>query len=127
MIRRHGRLSCSKLVLWFGLVLVLLVVALVLFAPDLTVRMYLAYTRHSLLSGARPGMSRAEVIRNMGPAQYVARSIDELTVRSQAGGYSPIPRDPIEKEVLEYYSGVWKLFVYIGHNDRVTKIRLART
>ncbi len=98
------------------------VVALLTGGPQVT----LWWTRGPLVQGARVGMSRQEVIDHLGPPRHIAHSRAEFR-RGDTSHYKPVPTAPVEKEVLEYYSFVWKLYVYIDHSDRVSRVVLART
>jgi len=84
----------------------------------------LARTRRALVDGVTVGMTRAEVIRRLGRPENVARSRGEF---ERTASYVPVPTRQVEKEVLEYYSFVWKLYVYIDRRDRVTALEVART
>lgn len=76
------------------------------------------------MSGVRVGTTRSEVIAAKGQPDHVAHSLKEVQA---PGHYLPIPSRPVEKEVLEYNKFVWRLYVYIGRDDRVTYLHLART
>ena len=80
-------------------------------------------SRQRLMSGMRVGMTRSEVIAVKGQPDHVARSLRDV----RTGGWYPAPTKPVEKEVLEYHDFIWKLYVYIGRDDRVTYLHLART
>ena len=119
--RRQGKLSW-KLAGYIALTLLVIgLVALHLYNP---IRLLYDYDRWCLLRAAQVGMRRAEVIKRLGPPEHVARSRAEFEL---GGGYDFVPTYPVEKEVLEYYHGIWKIFVYVGRDDRVTRAFVART
>ena len=97
-----------------------LVLLLALKAPSLLA----ASARHRLVSGARLGMSRSDVIAHLGQPSFVVHSRAMFTATN---AYKPVPTYTVEKEVLEYYSYIWKLYVYIDKTGRVSHIVVART
>lgn len=111
----------TKMLLVVGtsvMVLTLLVLAVV-YGPGLQAER----ARRSLVDGIRVGMSRSEVIAAKGPPDHIGHSPPEM----RAAGYYPAPPEPVDEEVLEYNDFVWRLWVYIGSDDRVTRYSLART
>ena len=78
------------------------------------------------LGDVRHGESRSDVVSRLGQPKAVARSADRL---EEGGYYKPLPRYPIENEVLMYYSRhlSLKMYVYIARNGRVVHVAYART
>lgn len=81
-------------------------------------------TSRHLVSGAHIGDSRGQVIRRLGDPEHIACTVSQFT---RTNAYTPVPAWPVENEVLEYYDGMWKLYVYIDHRSRVSRVVLART
>jgi hypothetical protein len=80
--------------------------------------------KHKLLDGAKVGWTRQQVVAHLGEPNHVAHSVREFTGR---GSFAPIPTDTVENEVLQYYEPMFRLYVYIGKDGRVTKVFLANT
>lgn len=112
---RDHQLSCIAVI-----VCAVVIVLLAMFGE----RAHTEWTRISLLRGAQVGMTKQAVIDHLGPPSFTVTSADQFT-----GGdrWLPVPKYPMEKEVLEYYRLVWKLYVYIDSNGRVSRVVLART
>lgn len=108
-------------VIWLIVALLVMAILVLLFVS--TPFIIRERSRRSLVSGMRVGMTRSEVIAVKGQPDHVAHSLKELTT---GGGYN-VPTRPVEKEVLEYHDFVWRLYVYIGRDDRVTYLHLANT
>jgi hypothetical protein len=81
--------------------------------------------RRELAAGARVGMNRSEVIRDLGSPVHAVRSLKELHgIRD----YAPAPPAPVNEQVLDYYRGYsWRMYVYIDKSDHVSKVVLSKT
>jgi hypothetical protein len=84
---------------------------------------YLAHERRDLLHGVAVGWSKQQVIAELGKPGHVARSENDV----KGEGYLPVPKFPVENEVLEYRSSFWKAYVYIDRRGRVSRVFTART
>ena len=108
-------------VMWLISALVIVAAGVLLFING--ARFSTEQTRRSLMSGVHVGMTRAEVIAAKGQPDHVARSLKDMWTVN----YYPAPSRSVEKEVLQYHDFVWKLYVYIGRDDRVTYLHLTNT
>jgi len=108
-------------VIWVIIACVVVAAGVILFVngPQIMV----GRSRQRLMSGMHVGMTRSEVIAVKGQPDHVARSLKDMWTVN----YYPAPSRPVEKEVLQYRDFVWRLYVYIGRDDRVTYLHLART
>ncbi len=110
-----------SLVIWLVVALAIVAAGVILFmnGPQIMNER----SRRSLMNGMHVGMTRSEVIAVKGQPNHVAQSLKEM----HTANYIPVPTRPVEKEVLEYNDFVWRLYVYIGPDNRVTYLYLART
>jgi hypothetical protein len=116
---RKGVASAAK-----GLAMVL-AIGVVVLVVWLTHYRMIEMPRRELVTGARVGMSRSEVVRRLGSPKHVALSLKDLR---DVGSFAPRPTTPVEKEILEYYRGFsWKLYVYVDKSDRVSKVIVSKT
>ncbi len=78
------------------------------------------------LEVVRVGMSEPDVRGLLGAPHGVARTIADF---SDCDGYFPVPHMRVENKVLVYYSDfpMWKLYVYIGRDGRVSHLFWAMT
>jgi len=112
----EGKVSW-KLVAYTTLTLLLIeIVAVVLYDP---IRVVHQYELWRFSRGLTVGMRRTEVIKRLGTPPHIAHSRAEFEGPDQ---YAFVPTCPVEKEVLEYYVVDYKVYVYIGRNDRVTGV-----
>jgi hypothetical protein len=116
---RHNVLGCVALLL----VLVVFGVVLALLVNNMPSTVANA-SRRQLMSKVSVGMLRKEVIAGLGPPTSVARSRSDFT---RTNSYTPVPPYPVDREVLEYYSYIWKMYVYIDRRDKVSRVVFART
>ena len=107
-----------------GCLILTLVMTALVYVALYTADWFDVYDHWCLLRGAQVGMSRAEVVKRLGPPEHIAHSRAEF---EPTEAYEPTPTHPVEKEVLEYYKGALMIYVYIGRNDRVTHVFPART
>lgn len=88
---------------------------------------YLSRTRAKLQQGAEVGWSRAEVIRHLGKPWQDIRTEKDYNYWRKGPSYVPNPTFAFQKEVLVYTDYVWRMYVGIGENGRVTHVHMART
>jgi hypothetical protein len=81
--------------------------------------------RESLVSGAKVGWSRAQVIAHLGKPDQIARTQEEVLLYSPEE--KPLLAYPVDREVLIYSEGHWYLFAYIDSRNRVTRVAMRRT
>ena len=121
----HTRLDHYKWpIVILSILLIIIPVVLLLAVNWVDPNLIFEPSRRTLLNGAKTGMSRSEVIARLGQPENIAHSHAEF---ERTNAYIPVPTYPIDKEVMEYYRDIWKLYVYIGHNGRVSRVVLART
>lgn len=58
---------------------------------------FLAYTRHHLVSNARVGMSRSEVVRQLGKPTEVLTTREDIILTAKGLGDHPIPNYHVQK------------------------------
>ena len=80
-----------------------------------------------LYDGAEVGRSRSEVVRHLGKPWKVLTTRQDYEYLRNDHGYVPTPPYPMEHEVLVYVDYIWRLYVYVDTNDRVTHVHMCRT
>lgn len=85
-------------------------------------------SRRMFAGAAQVGMTKEQVIHSLGKPRFVSRSLDELREMGKMMGYVPLPTAPVDREVLVFDKRiVWRAYVYIGKDGRVSRVLLART
>ena len=73
------------------------------------------------------GLSRSQVVSRLGKPSIVIRTAEEYRRYRDDASYSPPPTYPLDKEILVYHAAIDRMYVYIGEDDRVEHVHMART
>jgi hypothetical protein len=85
------------------------------------------HARASLENGAEVGWPRQKVIEHLGKPGRVVKTKDEYDYLRNDRSYAPAPAFEMQKEILVYTDVIWRMYVFIGNDGRVTHVHMART